>query len=70
MTRKEYNFKQLVGRMRSAGQHNWGHNDMQEICEMAGMYDEWLESTSRFENEKLALRAAVILGVEIRHYVA
>lgn len=69
MLQKKIYIDNLSARMRSAGQENWAFNDMQDICEMADMWNEWLEAKTRIENEILALKAAEKLGVEIRHYV-
>lgn len=57
----------LSANMRSAGQDNWLQYDMLDLCEMAGLYDDWLNTSNRLEEEKLTLKAASILGVEIRH---
>lgn len=59
----------LADEMRCAGQENWKSNDMQDLCELADLWGEWLETTTRQEEEELSLKAAKALGVEIRHYV-
>ncbi|MDR1020164.1 MAG: hypothetical protein LBL73_05350 [Synergistaceae bacterium] len=55
--------------MRSAGQDSWSSYDMQDLCEMAGLYEKWLDTVTRIEEEAIALEAAKILCVEIRHYI-
>jgi len=69
MTEKKIYIERLADTMRSAGQHNWTSYDMQDICELANLFSEWLETKTREEEETLALKAAKMLGVEIRHYV-
>lgn len=54
--------------MRSEGTNNWSYSNMADLCDLAGIWDDWLSSTEQNEGE-VALRAAAILGVEIRHYI-
>ena len=68
MAEKMIYVERLADNMRSAGQENWAHNDMADLCELAGLWVKWLGTSTRKQEEVLALKAAKILGVEIRHY--
>ena len=69
MLQKKIYTDHLAARMRSASQDNWAFNDMQDICELAGLWEKWIKTENRAEEESCALQAAKILGVEIRHYI-
>lgn len=69
MTNKDIYIERLTNNMRSAGQENWAHNDMADMCELAGLWVKWLGTSTRKQEESLTLKAAKILGVEIRHYI-
>ena len=55
----------LAETMISAGRENWAYNDMQQLCEWAGLFDEWRKTQSREQEERLARRAAELFGVNI-----
>jgi hypothetical protein len=65
MTEKRIYIERLAAEMRSARKSNWHYNDIQDLCELAGLYEEWLNASNRVQEENLAIRAAKILGVEI-----
>ncbi|MDF2615403.1 MAG: hypothetical protein K0Q47_58 [Sedimentibacter sp.] len=69
MTNKEIYAERLADGMRSAGQENWSKNDIQDLCELAGMWDEWLKAETTEQEQELAIKAAKKLNVKIRHYV-
>lgn len=68
MTQKQIYIQRLAAQMRSEGTDNWSYGHMADLCDLAGIWDDWLNSTKQNEGE-VALRAAAILGVEIRHYI-
>jgi hypothetical protein len=68
MTEKQIYSEQLAAQMRSAGIGNWLSSDKQDICELAGLYEKWLDTVTKIEEDHLAIKAAAILGVEIGHY--
>lgn len=59
----------LAACMRGAGRENWKAYDMQDICEMADLWGEWLKIRTRTEAEELSIKAAQKLAVEIRHII-
>jgi len=59
--------ERLADQMRSAGQHNWLPYDIQDLCELAGLHDEYVRTESREKDELLAMKAAKILNVTICH---
>lgn len=69
MTQKQIYISNLVSRMRSAGTNNWSSYDMSDLCEIAGIWDNWVLTTNYQEECDMALEAAAILKVEIRHYI-
>ena len=66
---KEIYAQRLAAQMRSAGSNNWAFNDIADLCELAGIWEKWLDAATRQDEENVALEAASILGVEIRHYI-
>lgn len=69
MLQKKIYLDNLASRMKSAGQQNWTMYDMQDLCELADLWSEWIETKTRSEAENLSLKAAKKLDVEIRHYI-
>lgn len=67
MTEKQIYIERLAANMRSAGQERWSQFDMSDLCDMAGLWEKWLDTVTRYEEENLALKAAKALGVDIHH---
>jgi hypothetical protein len=65
MEEKRIYIERLAAEMRCSRQSNWHYNDIQDLCELAGLYEEWFNASDRRQEEELAIRAAKILGVEI-----
>ncbi|WP_110954802.1 hypothetical protein [Anaerosinus massiliensis] len=68
MTQKGIYIQRLAAQMRSEGTDNWSYSNMADLCDLAGIWDEWINSTKQNEGQ-VTLKAAQILGVEIRHYI-
>jgi hypothetical protein len=70
MSAKKLYISSLAARMRSAGENNWSYNDKADICELAGVWCKFLDTKTDSNEEKtVVLKAARILGVEIRQFV-
>ena len=66
---KQLYIERLAADMRSAGQENWTQGTMADLCDLAGIWGNWMDALTRKQEERVALKAAKILGVEIRHYI-
>ena len=69
MTPKEIYIDSLAANMRSEGTNNWSYQNMADLCDLAGIWGKWLDTVTKCEEWSVALKAAMILGVEIRHYI-
>jgi hypothetical protein len=59
---KNYEAEQIAERIRTADE--WNADDCAELCELAGLDEEWEEADGE-TFESVVYRAAEILGVEI-----
>lgn len=64
MTEKEIYTNSLAARMRIAGNGNWSVDDMADLCELAGIWDKWVNAEAQ-DNHKVTIEAAKILKVKV-----
>jgi hypothetical protein len=69
MTQKQIYLENLAAQMRSEGTNNWSNGNMADLCDLAGLWEQWLDTVTKYDEWRVVLKAASILGVEIRHYI-
>lgn len=63
MTEKEIYIDSLAGRMRRS--ETWENSDMADLCELAGIWDKWINAKTTQDSYSVAIEAAKILKVRI-----
>jgi len=62
----ELSVEHLTDLMRKRDMENWSSYCIQKICELAGLFDEYLDTEyGSFAEKKVAIRASMILGFPI-----
>ena len=66
MTQKQIYLENLAAQMRSEGTNNWSTEKMADLCDLAGLWKQWLDTVTKYDKWRIVLKAASNLGVEIR----